>query len=314
MRAAFVKEIENLIEDNPNILMLTADLGWFFSSFREKFPEKFINCGVAEENMIGIAGGLAWSGKKVYCYSIVPFLILRALESIKVNLCLENLNVVLMGGGGGLVYGKDGVTHQSIEDIACMRSLPGMTIVAPGDLFEVEAVAKESVNYPGPLYIRFGRDNPSPIHKENPNFKIGKGIVLNRGENIALIVAGSLLYEAEEARKFLAEKNCNITLVSMPTIKPIDKDLINNLAKTHEFIFTLEDHNIIGGLGSAVQDVLNETNFKGNFKKIGIPDEYPRTTGSMEYLNQYYGLDFKSISKKILSVAKKEPENILSRA
>lgn len=299
MRAAFIKKLTEFAEKDSNIIVLTADLGWFFKSFRESFPNQFINCGVAEENMIGVASGLALSGKKVYCYSIAPFLTMRALESIRVNICLHNLNIVLMGGGGGLVYGKDGVTHQAIEDIAIMRSLPGMAIVAPGDLLEAEAIAKESINFERALYIRFGRDNAPQIHKDNFDFKIGKGIVLNKGKDIALIVSGSLLYEAEEARKLLLQKDCNITLVSMPTIKPIDEELIKELAKTHEFIFTLEDHSAIGGLGSAVQDVLNGIKHKGKFKKLGLPDEYSKYVGGMDYLYKCYGLDPHSIVEKI---------------
>ncbi|MDP2909764.1 MAG: transketolase C-terminal domain-containing protein [bacterium] len=302
MRAAFVRKIEEMMPSHPNIFMLTADLGRFFDSFKENYPDNFMNCGVAEENMVGIAGGMAWAGKKVYCYSIVPFLILRAMESIKVNVCLDKQNVILLGGGGGLVYGKDGITHQSIEDIACMRGLPSMTIVAPGDLIEAEAIAKASLDFEGPLYIRFGRDNAPQVHKNKlDNFKIGKGIILNKGRKVALIVSGSLLYEADEARKILQEDEKNITLVSMPTIKPIDRDLIRDLAQTHAFIFTLEDHNVIGGLGSAVQDVLNDLNYKGKLTKIGVPDEYPKNVGSMNYLYSCYGFEPVSIASKIVS-------------
>jgi transketolase len=303
MRTTFVNKIEELAKDNPNIQILTADLGRFFNSFREKYPNNFINCGVAEENMIGVAAGLALSGRKVYCYSIVPFLVMRALESIRVNICLDKLPIVLMGGGGGLLYGKDGVTHQSIEDISIMRSLPGMTVVAPGDLAEVKALAKESINYAGPLYIRFGRDNAPQIHKEQIDFKIGKGIVLNKGKDIALLVAGSLLYEAEQVRKLLFDKGINITLVSMHTIKPIDAELIKELAESHKNIFTLEDHSIIGGLGSAVQDILNDIEYGGRFKKLGLSDEYSKYVGDTDYLYKCYGLDVRSIVSQIQLVS-----------
>ncbi len=300
MRTTFVNKIEELAKDNPNIFILTADLGWFFKSFREKYPNNFINCGVAEETMIGIAAGMALSGKKVYCYSIVPFLVMRTLESIRVNICLDKLPIVLMGGGGGLLYGKDGVTHQSIEDISIMRSLPGMTVVAPGDLAEAKALAKESINYAGPLYIRFGRDNAPEVHKGEIDFKIGKGIVLNKGKDIALIASGSLLYEAKEARKLLLNKGYEITLVSMHTIKPIDAELIKELAESHKSIFTLEDHSLIGGLGSAVQNVLNDIEYKGKFKKLGLPDEYSKYVGEMDYLYKCYSLDSQSIADKII--------------
>jgi len=295
MRETFTKTLEELASTDPNIMVLTADLGRFFKPFQEKFPKQFINCGVAEENMIGVAAGLALSGKNVYCYSIIPFLIMRTLESIRVNICYNNLNVKLLGAGGGLVYGVEGMTHQAIEDIAIMRVLPNMTVIAPGDLLETEAIARESVKYPGPLYIRFGKDNPSPVHQELPNLKIGKGIVLKQGEKIALITAGTLLFEAKKATEKLTEKGVKITLVSMPTIKPIDKELLEDLAKNHHIIFTLEDHSEIGGLGSAIAETL--PGFK--LIKIALPDEYSKYIGKADYLYKCYGLDSESVANKI---------------
>lgn len=297
MRATFTKILEELAQKDSNILLLTADLGRFFKSFQEKLSKQFINCGVAEENMIGIASGLALSGKKIYCYSIIPFLIIRTLESIRINICYNNLNVKLMGAGGGLVYGTEGVTHQAIEDIAIMRALPNMTIVAPGDLLEIEAIARDSVNYPGPLYIRFGRDNPPKIHQNPPNLKIGQGIVLKEGEKIALISAGTLLFEAKKAAEKLAEKGIKITLVTMPTIKPIDKELLLNITKDHQVIFTLEDHSEIGGLGSAISEALPGFT---SLRKIALPDEYSKYIGKSDYLYKCYGLDSESVVEKIL--------------
>lgn len=290
MRATFVKELEKLAEKDPNIMVLTADLGRFFDSFEEKFPNQFINCGVAEQNMIGVAAGLALSGKKVYCYSIIPFLTMRALESIRVNICYHDLNITLLGAGGGLVYGAEGVTHQAIEDISIMRSLPNMAVAAPGDLLESAALARESVNYNHPLYVRFGRDKAPQIHEDIPDLKIGKGIVLKRGKDIALVATGSMLLEAKKAAEMK-----DITLVSMSTIKPIDKELLEELAQSHKRIFTLEDHSTIGGLGSAVSDAL--PGFKIN--KIGLPDEYPKYIGSIDYLHKCYKLDAESIINNI---------------
>lgn len=300
MRAAFVKTLEKLAEDNPDIFLLTADLGKFFESFQEKFPKRFINCGVAEQNMIGVAAGLALSGKNVYCYSIIPFLIMKTLENIRIDICCQNLNIKLLGAGGGLVYGVEGTTHQAIEDIAIMRALPNMTVVAPGDLLETKVLAKESVNYPGPLYIRFGRDKAPQIHQTLPDLKIGRGIVLNKGKNIALVTAGTLLFEAKKVVEKLAEKGLEITFVTMPTIKPIDKELLGDLAKTHKMIFTLEDHSEIGGLGSVINEVLTEINFRGKFKKIALPDEYPKYIGHPDYLYKCYGLDPQSLTNIIL--------------
>lgn len=297
MRKTFVQTLEKLARKDKNIFILTADLGVFFKSFQQKFPERFINCGVSEENMIGVAAGLALSGKNVYCYSIVPFLIMKALEKIRVDICYQNLNVKLLGAGGGLVYGVEGMTHHAIEDIAVMRALPNMTVVAPGDLLEVEVAAKESAEYKGPLYIRFGKDNPPGVHKNISNFKIGKGIIIQKGQKVALIVAGTLLYQAKLAAENLNKKGIKISLISMPTIKPIDKKLLEELSGTHDVIFTAEDHSEIGGLGSAVGEFLLENDFKGVFRKIALPDEYSKYIGHQDYLYQKYGLDSESIAK-----------------
>jgi len=297
MRQTFIKTLEEFTAQDPNIILMTADLGKFFDPFKTRFPQQFINCGVAEENMVSVASGLALSGKKPYCYSIIPFLILRTLESIKVNVCYHDLNVTLLGAGGGLVYGTEGVTHQAIEDIAIMRSLPNMTIVAPGDLSEAEAIAKESINFSGPLYVRFGKDRALPVHETMPNLKIGKGIIVKKGEKVVLISCGTLLYEAKKVAEILEKRGVNITLVSMHTIKPVDKGLLYELAESHDKIFTLEDHSIIGGLGSAVSEAL--PNFKG-LVKIGLPDEYSKQVGDVDYLHKCYGLNAESVAEYIL--------------
>jgi len=310
MRKTFVKTLENLAEKDKNLFILTGDLGNFFKSFAEKFSDRFINCGVSEENMIGVAAGLALSGKNVYCYSIVPFLTMRALEKIRVDICYHNLNVKLLGAGGGLLYGIEGMTHHSIEDIAVMRSLPNMTVVAPADLQEAELLAKESLDFKGPLYIRLGRDNQLAVHETTPNatpnFKIGKGILIKKGENIALISCGTLVYETKKAAEILEKKGIKVSLVSLPTLKPLDNELIKNLSENHKFIFTIEDHNYIGGLGDAVLDILNNLSFRGVFKKIALPDEYSKYIGSVDYLYKKYGLDSESIAEFVL----KETKNI----
>lgn len=303
MRATFVKNLKKEAQSKKDIFLLTGDLGKFFGEFQTEFPNRFINCGLAEENMVGVAAGLALSGKNVYCYSIAPFLTMRAFEQIRVDVCLHNLNVKFLGAGGGLVYGLEGMTHQTVEDIAVMRALPNMSVVAPADLFEAKALAQASINYPGPIYIRFGQDNPPAIHRSLPKLKIGKGIVLKRGKDIAIIATGSIVYQAKLAAEILAEKGMKVTLVSMPTIKPIDKKLLNELAKTHEIIFTIEDHLESGGLGTAVLEALD--NFKGSIIRIGLPEKLLSNIGGMDYLYKLYGLDADSISKKILKECKK---------
>lgn len=301
MRSAFIQTLERLASDDNRIFLLTGDLGFkTFDGFRDSFPGRFINVGVAEANMIGIAAGLALSGKNVYCYSIIPFLTMRSLERIRIDLCYHNLNVKLLGAGGGLVYGLEGMTHHSIEDIAIMRSLPNMTVVAPECPVEVEAVMNESHTYKGPLYIRLGREGEPRAHQSAPEFKIGKGIILRKGDDISIIATGTILYAARAACETLVNEGLDVTLIGMHTIKPLDRDIIEYCAKNSKAIFTVEEHSIIGGLGSAVSEVLIELDYRKPFRKIGLQDKYGPHIGRQSYLREKYGLTPEKIKDFIL--------------
>lgn len=303
MRDIFVKTIFKIAERNKNIFLLTGDLGFkLFDEFRENCPGRFFNTGVAEANMIGIAAGLSLSGKNVYCYSIASFLCMRPFEQIRIDVCFNNLNVKLLGGGGGLSYGLEGMTHHTIEDFAIMKSLPNMTVIAPGDIKEAEEIAKESVKYPGPIYIRLPKQAPEKsIYPENKKIKIGKGEIIKKGENICLIATGSMLNHARIASEKLEDKKINPTLVSIHTIKPLDEDLIKRISKTHKKIFVIEEHSHIGGLGSSIAEILLENKYKGLFKKIALPDKYTCYIGHPPYLYDKYGLSPDKIYKKIIN-------------
>lgn len=307
MRDAFVKTLERLSQSDKDIFLLTGDLGFkLFDSFREKYPERFLNMGIAEPNMIGVSAGLALSGKKVYCYSMIPFLVMRCFEHIRIDICYHNLNVRLVGVGGGFVYGLEGVTHHAIEDVAIMRTLPNMTVVAPGDPFEVSACIDASVSYKGPMFIRLGRRGEPQVHSTVPDFKIGKGIVLfNKGNDICLLATGTMLSRAKIASELLLKKDFGVTLISLHTIKPLDEMLIKDCAKKYRAIFSIEEHSIVGGLGSAVAEVLSEICYNGIFKKIGLPDEFNHYVGRAEYLYQKYGLVPESIADNITKLIKK---------
>jgi len=301
MRKVFFKNLQELAEKDKNIFLLVADLGAkFFGDFQKIDPKRFINAGVAEANMVDVAAGLAMSGKNVYCYSIIPFLVMRGLEQIRVDICYNNLNVKLLGAGGGFAYGAEGITHHAIEDIAIMRSLPNMTIVCPGDAKEAELLAKESVGYKGPLYIRFGRDFDPLVHKREIDFKIGKGIYINKGTEVCLIVTGTMLHTVNKALDLLKNSNLDPTLISMHTVKPLDEEMIIDCAKNYKAIFTVEDHNILGGLGSAVAEVLAENNYQGKFKRIGVKDKYCSLVGKTDFLLKSQGLDKEGIAQTIL--------------
>ncbi len=301
MRTTFVKTLEKLAENDSSIFLLTGDLGFrLFDRFRDAYPQRFLDVGVAEANMVGVAAGLALSGKNVYCYSIATFLTTRCLEQIRIDLCYQNLNVKLIGVGAGWSYGLEGMTHHAIEDISIMRSLPNMTVVAPGDPLEAGAVITESAIYKGPLYIRLGRDNDPQVHKGIPNFKIGKGIIINKGSDLTIIATGTMLHAARIVLDILASKGLSATLISLHTIKPLDVNLIQKCAKESKVIFTIEEHSIIGGLGSAVAEILMESGYRGLFRRIAIPDKYCSDIGGAEYLREKHGLTPETITNRIL--------------
>ena len=226
---------------------------------------------------------------------------MRCLEQIRVDLCYQNLDVKLLGAGGGLAYGFEGMTHHAVEDVSIMRSLPNMTVVVPGDSLEIEAIMNESATHRGPLYIRLGTDGSPQVHQTSPELKIGKGIVLNEGGEIGIIANGTMLQTAKIVSETLVSRGLAITFISMPTVKPLDEGLIAECARGCGAIFTIEEHSIIGGLGSAVAEVLAESSYRGLFRRIAIPDAYGSDIGRVEYLREKYGLTPEVIMNKILS-------------
>lgn len=301
MKTAFINTLEKLAHANDNIFLLTADLGFdVFDKFKELYQKRFINVGIAESNMIGIAAGLALSGKTVYCYSIIPFLIMRSFERIRIDLCYDNASVKLIGAGSGFSYGLEGMTHHAIEDISIMRSLPGMTIVAPGDVKEVQAVLRASVDHQGPLYIRLGRSEQSHVYEDIPELEIGKGIIIYDGNDICIIATGNMLLTAKFVSEKLMKMGLSVRLISMHTIKPLDTELVKMCANNNPAIFTIEEHSINGGLGTAVSESLVEIGYKGLFGKIALPDEYCSYIGKPEYLREKNNLTPKSIVARVL--------------
>ena len=302
MRNAFFNRVEELSSIDESVFILTGDLGFkLFDSIRAKCSDRFYDIGVAEANMIGIAAGLSLSGKNVYCYSIIPFLLMRPFEQIRVDIAYHNLNVKLVGVGGGFTYGLEGYTHFGLEDIALMRSLPNMTIVVPADSFEAKLVASISSEYSGPMYIRLGRSGEPKIHETTPSLEIGKAMVLKEGTKIALFATGNMVYVGQQVVKMLEKKGINATIVNIHTIKPLDTEIILQIASTHEAVFSLEEHNISGGLGSAISEVLAESAFKGIFKRFGINNKLiGKFVGSADFLREKQGLTPQRIYRAIM--------------
>lgn len=302
MRQAFIKTIEKLAEKDKRLVLLTADLGFtVFENFRRKFPDRFFNVGVAESNMVGMAAGMALSGLIPVVYSIATFASMRAFEFIRNDVCFQNANVKIVGVGGGLGYGMAGFSHMNYEDLSLLRPLPNLTIVSPADPIETEVLTRLAIKHAGPVYLRLGKVGEPAIHLQKPKISLGKGLVFKPGKKLAVFSTGSITTNVIEAVKILQTKSLDPTIIFMPTIKPLDEALIKKITTTHSYIFSVEEHSIIGGLGSAIAEILSELNSKVNFKRIGINDSYYKTVGNQDFLRNRYGLMPDQIAKTIRS-------------
>ena len=309
MRNSFIKTLIRLARKNRDIYLLTADTGFtILERFKHSFPQRYLNVGLAESSMIGISAGLALNGKMVFCYGIVPFLTMRCFEQVRIDLCYQNLPVKLIGVGQGVTYGTAGATHHAIEDIALMRSLPGMTVICPGDPIEVEKAVSESLKLKGPSYIRLGKSGETNIHTgRDIEFTIGKGIRINRGDKLALIATGNMLPTAAWVLERLKRSGLNPELISMHTVKPLDRELIKDTAARCQIIATLEEHTVFGGLGSAVAEVIAENKLPARLVKFGIPDKFVSESGSQDYLRESFGIS----DEKVFERLKKELKEIM---
>jgi transketolase len=309
MRDHFIDSLSTLVESNPNIILITGDLGFgVLDDFQRDYPKNFINAGVAEQNMTGIATGMALEGKIVFTYSIANFPTLRCLEQIRNDVCYHNLNVNIVSIGGGFSYGSLGISHHATEDLAILRSLPDITVVSPSGLWETVEATKALAKHPGAGYLRLdkshGDDKPNFI--KNEKFELGKSRVLRNGNDCTIIVTGGILEEAQSAADKLLEKNINTKIISMHTIKPLDQQAILDAYSTTNAIITLEEHTIYGGLGSSIAEFLADNQLLGKkFLRIGLEEGFSSIVGSQKYLRKCYGLDAESISCKVIELIKK---------
>lgn len=307
MRKALNRKLMELASEDKNVMLLTADVGFkVFKEFRANFPDQFINVGIAEANMIGMASGLALSNKTVFVYSIASFASMRCFEQIRVDLCYQNLPVKIIGGGAGLVYGTAGATHQAIEDIGVMSSIPNMTVIAPGDPIEVELAVEKAMTLSGPCYIRIAKNGEKAVHNKNIEFQIGKAIEVLKGRRIVLVSTGNMLNTAMEVRSILSDYEIDCGVVSFHTIKPIDYEQIVGFRKNYELIVSIEEHSIYSGLGSRISNVITDYNLNIKLMKFGILDEFPNIAGDQYYLREHYSLLPNQISSKILDFVKAE--------
>lgn len=301
MRDTFVRTLIGLAKENKNIELITGDLGFgVLKPFWEQLPDQFTNAGIAEQNMTTVAAGMALEGKIVFTYSIGNFPTLRCLEQIRNDCAYHQANVKIVCVGGGFVYGSLGMSHQATEDLAILRALPDVVVLAPGDLAEAEEATKAMVNCPGTCYLRLGRGGEKRIHDHIDNFQIGKAIQVKDGEKIAIFSTGAIFEEVEGAYDILTQKGFSPAVYTFPTVKPIDAEVIRDCAQRFDYIVTCEEHNIVGGFGSAVAEVMAEMkNRKAALIRIGMEDQYAVLVGNQKYLRDKYGMSAEKIADRI---------------
>lgn len=301
MRDTFVKTLLELAKADRNIELVTGDLGFgVLKPFWETVPDQFTNAGIAEQNMTAMAAGMALSGKTVFTYSIGNFPTMRCLEQIRNDCAYHKANVKIVCVGGGFVYGSLGMSHHATEDLSVMRALPDVMVFAPADKVEAAAVAKAAAAQPGTCYIRLGRGGETVVRERIDDFQVGKALPVQQGTRAAIFTTGDIYGEVAKAVKLLEAEGICPTVYTFPTVKPLDGDTVQACMKQHELIVTCEEHNILGGLGSAVAEVMAEHPTGARLLRLGICDEYCTEVGNQQYLRSHYGLSGESIAQRIL--------------
>lgn len=283
MRTAFIETLCELAEQDERIWLLTGDLGYsVLERFAQRFPDRFVNVGVAEQNMTGVAAGLALCGKIVFTYSIANFPTMRCLEQIRNDVCYHNLNVKIVAVGGGLAYGSAGYTHHAVEDLAVMRAMPNMTVLAPGDPVETRLATRAVVDWPGPCYLRLGKAGEPVVHRCEPAFAIGRAIPICNGRDVTVITTGGVLHAAVRAVEALRADGVQAGVLSLPTVKPLDEAAVLSVARA---LVVVEEHSPIGGLGAAVAEVLGRARLAPPFHHIALGGDSSVATGQLPTRN-----------------------------
>ena len=300
MRDTFVRTLMELARQDRNIQLLTGDLGFgVLKPFWEQLPDQFTNAGIAEQNMTTLAAGMALEGKTVFTYSIGNFPTLRCLEQIRNDCAYHEANVKIVCVGGGFVYGALGMSHHATEDLAVMRALPGVAVLAPGDALEAEAATRAIARYPGTCYLRLGRGGEMKIRDRIEHFEIGRAIPVCQGDTVAIFTTGAIYEEAYEACRLLRQQGIRPTVYTFPTVKPLDRETVLRCAETHQLIVTCEEHTVVGGFGSAVAEVMAECPGRASLLRIGIRDTYCTQVGDQHYLRDVYDMSGPKIAAAI---------------
>jgi transketolase len=291
-RATYGQAILMLAEKLDNLIVLSADLGNSsgLDRFKATYPDKFLNIGIAEQNMIGVAAGLAKEGSVVFASSFAPFITMRAAEQVRMNMGYMDLNIKTVAIGSGVSMSFLGNSHFGLEDAAIMRSIPNMTVVSPADCAEIVKTVFAAAEYPHPMYIRLtGAVGFPVVYEDDYDFQIGKAVEIKAGIDVSIVATGSMVYESLEAAKILQEIGISVSVLNMHTIKPIDTNALDNLINKGKIIFTIEEHSITGGLGSAVAEYVSSIPNSPVVNRIGLPDEFV-ITAEYRYILEKYGL------------------------
>ena len=300
MRNAFNDALTGVARKDESLVLLVGDIGFrVFDDFREEFPDRFYNVGIAEANMIGVAAGLAMSGMKPVVYTIIPFLVMRAFEQIRVDLCIQDLPVILVGVGGGLSYDTLGPTHHAIEDLAIMRSLPNMQVLTPCDPQEVLLTFEEGFHNDSPTYLRLGKGGEDNLlTKDLLNERVFNMYkMIKSGVDALFICHGPILKEVQNAVEILS-KNYNCAIISVHSLKPFNEQELIDRIKRYKFLITVEEHSVIGGLGSIVSEIIAKNNINSQLSIIGIPDVVTNIIGKRDYLLAHHKMDAVNIARR----------------
>lgn len=308
IRKAFGKTLAEIGELNEKIIVMDADLACSTQTkiFADKFPDRFFDCGIAEQNMLATAAGLASEGKIPFVASFAVFVTGRTYDQIRNGICYPNFNVKIVGTHGGVTVGEDGATHQALEDISLMRGLPHMTVIVPADCKECQEAIKYAALHEGPTYIRIPRSNVPDVFDENYSFNIHKAVVVEEGTDVSVFTNGETLAEVLLAAEELKKDNISLEVINVPVVKPLDFQTVIESVKKTKLAITVENHSIIGGLGSAICETLADK-LPSKVYRFGIHDEFGQS-GKAEELIEYYGLDSKTLAKRIRAIIKKEKE------
>lgn len=301
MRNAFADEITQLAIADERVVLLSGDIGnRLFDTFKARCPGRFVNCGVAEANMVGVAAGLALCGLRPVCYTITPFVTYRCMEQIRIDVCYHHLPVLIVGTGAGLAYASLGATHHSCEEVGMLRLLPGLTILAPADPMEVRAGLRAALAQGEPCYMRIGKKGELAVHAAPPALRIGQSITLRRGDAACVLVAGVLLPAVLGAAELLAARGLAIEVVSCPTIKPLETELLQRVFAAFPVVATVEEHSILGGFGASVAEWLSDqVPPKARLLRFGTPDEFLHETCEQEQAHEKFGLTAAAIADRI---------------